>query len=141
MALLVAVGLVLGTFPVYGLPTLLCAAAAVLLRLNAAGLQLVNQLSTPLQLALLLPLARIGWRISLAPHAPWPLALFGGRSSHQRMAPGLRTRGRRAVSHPAFRSAPHPAPQRAWKTAAAAPAQTPRPRRQAQPTHRLDAAR
>jgi hypothetical protein len=60
IALIVAVGLVLGTFPVYGVPTILCAAAALVLRLNAPALQLMNQIATPVQLALLLPFSRIG---------------------------------------------------------------------------------
>ena len=59
-ALLVSVGLVLGVFPVMGVPTVLCLLAAFGLRLNAAALQLVNNISSPLQLALLLPLARAG---------------------------------------------------------------------------------
>jgi hypothetical protein len=60
VALIVAVGLVLGTFPVYGVPTILCAAAALVLRLNAAALQLMNQIATPVQFALLMPFSRIG---------------------------------------------------------------------------------
>ena len=67
MALMLAVGLVLGTFPVYGCPTVLCALAALALRLNVPALQLVNQLSTPLQIALLVPLARVGACIIGAP--------------------------------------------------------------------------
>ena len=63
MAITLAVGLVLGTFPVYGCPTVLCLLAALVLRLNAPALQLVNQLSSPLQLALLVPFARMGERI------------------------------------------------------------------------------
>ena len=63
IAIILAVGLVLGTFPVYGCPTALCLLAAVVLRLNAPALQLVNQLSSPLQLALLVPFARLGERI------------------------------------------------------------------------------
>jgi len=74
-ALVVALGLVLGTFPVYGCPTLLCLAAALALRLNAAALQVVNQLSSPLQIALLVPLVRVGWRLSLSASAPIPLKL------------------------------------------------------------------
>ena len=50
--LVLAVGFVLGTFPVYGIPTLLCVAAARALRLNPAALLAVNQLATPIQLAL-----------------------------------------------------------------------------------------
>ena len=63
VAIVLAVGLVLGTFPVYGCPTVLCLLAAIALRLNAPALQLVNQLSSPLQLALLIPFARLGERI------------------------------------------------------------------------------
>jgi hypothetical protein len=60
IALIVAVGLVLGAFPVYGCPTILCGLAAIALRLNLPALQLVNQMATPVQIALLVPLARIG---------------------------------------------------------------------------------
>ena len=60
LALLLTVGLVLGVFPVMGCPTILCLLAALGLRLNLAALQLLNNMSTPLQLALLLPLARAG---------------------------------------------------------------------------------
>lgn len=60
VALLLAVGLVLGTFPIYGCPTILCALAALYLRLNVPALQLVNQLTSPLQIALWVPLARVG---------------------------------------------------------------------------------
>ena len=60
IALIVAVGLVLGAFPVYGCPTILCGLAAVALRLNLPALQLVSQISTPVQIALLLPFARTG---------------------------------------------------------------------------------
>lgn len=63
VASILAVGLVLGVFPVYGCPTVLCGLAAVILRLNLPALQLVNQLSTPLQFALLIPFGRLGARI------------------------------------------------------------------------------
>jgi uncharacterized protein (DUF2062 family) len=67
LALSIALGVVLGVFPVYGCPTLLCAAAAVILRLNPPAVQLVNYLATPLQLALLIPLNRLGSRLFHAP--------------------------------------------------------------------------
>jgi uncharacterized protein (DUF2062 family) len=63
IAIILAVGLVLGIFPVYGCPTVLCLLAALVFRLNAPALQLVNQLSSPLQLTMLIPLARLGERI------------------------------------------------------------------------------
>ncbi len=69
IAIILAVGLVLGTFPVYGCPTVLCLAAAMVLRLNPAALQLVNQLSSPVQLALLVPFAKLGERVLGSPAA------------------------------------------------------------------------
>jgi uncharacterized protein (DUF2062 family) len=64
IAMIFVLGLVLGVFPVFGLPTLLCAAVAVTFRLNLAAIQLVNQVSAPLQYALLLPLGRAGAHIT-----------------------------------------------------------------------------
>ena len=69
IAILLAVGFVLGTFPVYGCPTVFCFLAALALRVNAPALQLVNQLVSPLQLALLIPFARTGERVLGAPLA------------------------------------------------------------------------
>jgi hypothetical protein len=62
-ALLLSVGLVLGVFPIMGFPTVLCLLAAFGLRLNLVALQLLNNVSSPLQLALLLPLARAGTKL------------------------------------------------------------------------------
>jgi uncharacterized protein (DUF2062 family) len=56
----IAVGSVLGVFPVFGCPTLLCSAAAVALRLNLPAIQTVNYLVYPLQIALLAPFAQLG---------------------------------------------------------------------------------
>jgi uncharacterized protein (DUF2062 family) len=69
VAMILVVGVVLGIFPVYGGPTILCFLAAAALRVNPAALQLVNQLATPLQLASVLPLARLGERILGSPTA------------------------------------------------------------------------
>lgn len=63
LAIILAVGLVLGTFPIYGGPTVLCLLAVLVFRLNAPALHLVNQLVCPLQLLLLIPFARLGARI------------------------------------------------------------------------------
>jgi uncharacterized protein (DUF2062 family) len=60
LVLSVGLALVLGIFPVYGCPTLLCAAAAIILRLNLPAMQLVNVLTSPLQIALLIPFHRLG---------------------------------------------------------------------------------
>jgi uncharacterized protein (DUF2062 family) len=60
VALVLAVGLVLGVFPLMGFPTVLLLLAAAVLRVNPALLQLLNHVSSPLQFALLVPLARAG---------------------------------------------------------------------------------
>ena len=67
-ALLIAVGFVLGVFPMMGVPTVLCLLAAFVFRMNAPALQLLNNISSPLQIALLLPLERAGaWLCGSAP--------------------------------------------------------------------------
>jgi len=76
LALILAVGLVLGTFPVYGCPTLLCVLASVVLRVNFPALQVVNQLCLPLQIAMLVPLARLGSRI-IAPSSGFATTIAG----------------------------------------------------------------
>jgi uncharacterized protein (DUF2062 family) len=73
IALSIALGAVLGIFPVLGSTTILCAAAAVVLRLNLPAIQLVNYLIYPVQLILFLPLLHAGSRIMRA--APIALSL------------------------------------------------------------------
>src|SRR5579862_8497564 len=67
IALSVALGLTLGIIPILGVTTVLCAAAAIWLRLNQPVIQLVNWLVYPLQLALVLVFIRIGEWITHAP--------------------------------------------------------------------------
>lgn len=55
IALSIAWGIMIGIFPVVGATTLLCALAAVILRLNPAIIQLANWLAYPLQLLLIAP--------------------------------------------------------------------------------------
>jgi uncharacterized protein (DUF2062 family) len=81
LALSVGLALVLGVFPVYGCPTLLCAVAAIILRLNLPAMQLVNLVTSPLQLALLIPFHRLGQLLlpeAGAAHAHAPGAFFAG---------------------------------------------------------------
>jgi hypothetical protein len=59
-ALLLVIGLVLGVFPMVGVPTVLCLVAAFRFRLNLGVLQLINSVSSPVQLILLVPLERVG---------------------------------------------------------------------------------
>jgi len=63
VALPIAVGFVLGTFPVLGVASILCAVVALVFRQNLPAIQIVGQAATPVQYALLLPLARIGARV------------------------------------------------------------------------------
>ena len=102
VALIVAVGLVLGTFPVYGCPTILCAAAAFALRLNPTVLQLVNQIATPAQLALL-PFVRSGTWCSRR-HWRHRRACYCGMALH---AWSYGRGGLRASSHSAKRTPDH----------------------------------
>jgi len=76
VAIILAVGLVLGTFPVYGCPTVFCLLAALVFRLNTPALQLVNQLVSPLQLALLIPFVKVGETIVGTPAATSGNILF-----------------------------------------------------------------
>ena len=75
LALSVALGFVLGICPLFGVPTVLCGIAAVVLRLNFPALQLVNYLVYPLQLLLLWPFARLGKLLFGAAPGFWVLAL------------------------------------------------------------------
>lgn len=60
IALSLAFGIVLGVCPVLGSTTILCAAAAVIFRLNLPAIQLVNWLIYPLQLIFLVPFIHLG---------------------------------------------------------------------------------
>jgi len=70
IALSIALGAMLGIFPAPGWTTILCAIAALVLRLNLPAIQLVNYLLYPLQIALLLPFFRLGEKLFNAPHLP-----------------------------------------------------------------------
>jgi uncharacterized protein (DUF2062 family) len=67
IALTLALGCVISVFPILGSTTLLCALAALWLRLNQPLIQLVNYLMYPMQLLLLIPLYRAGEWLG-APH-------------------------------------------------------------------------
>lgn len=74
LALSLAFGLGLGIFPVLGIPTILCTAAAMSLRLNLPAIQLVNYLAAPLQLALIIPFVRVGEHLLGVPAQPLTIA-------------------------------------------------------------------
>ena len=66
----VALGLGLSLFPMLGVTTLLCFVAALLFRLNQPAMQTVNYAAYPLQIALLIPLVRLGEKLFGAPRMP-----------------------------------------------------------------------
>lgn len=70
IALTVALGLVLGVFPILGSSTLLCAIAGLALRLNQPIIQAVNYVVYPAQLVLLIPFYRAGEDLFHQPHVP-----------------------------------------------------------------------
>jgi uncharacterized protein (DUF2062 family) len=70
LALSLALGAVLGVFPAIGWTTMLCAIAAFALGLNLPAIQIVNYFMYPLQIALLIPLFRLGEKLFGAPHLP-----------------------------------------------------------------------
>lgn len=70
----IAVGGVIGLFPVLGTTTMICFGLAWVLRLNIAAMQIPNLLVYPVQLALIVPFIRFGERLFHAPPAPLSLA-------------------------------------------------------------------
>ena len=76
IALTIALGFVLGTFPILGSTTLLCGIAALVFRLNQPIIQLVNYVTYPLQLALLIPFYRAGETLFGKAHIPLSIPLL-----------------------------------------------------------------
>jgi len=60
LALSIALGLVIGTFPVLGIATILSMLTALTLRLNMPVIQLANYFAYPLQIVLLVPYYNLG---------------------------------------------------------------------------------
>jgi uncharacterized protein (DUF2062 family) len=67
ISLSLAFGVAAGLFPVIGATTFMGLAMGVVLRLNQPALQLANWLAYPLQLAMIIPLVRLGEWLSGAP--------------------------------------------------------------------------
>ena len=70
VALTLALGAVLGIFPILGATTLLCGVVGVWLRLNQPIIQLVNYLVYPAQILLLIPFYRAGEKLFGAEPVP-----------------------------------------------------------------------
>jgi hypothetical protein len=66
LALTLALGFVLGCIPLVGVPTGLCVVLAFVFRLNQPAIQAANYLAIPFQLALALPLLRLGAKLAPA---------------------------------------------------------------------------
>jgi hypothetical protein len=70
LALTLSLGFAVGCIPVVGLPTGLCAVIALAFGLNQPAIQAANYLAMPFQVALVVPLVRLGAK--LIPHASQP---------------------------------------------------------------------
>ncbi|MGA9668471.1 MAG: DUF2062 domain-containing protein [Terracidiphilus sp.] len=68
LALTLALGFAIGCVPVVGIPTLICAALAIALRLNLPAIQAANYAAMPFQLLLIVPFVRLGgWLFDVGP--------------------------------------------------------------------------
>ena len=76
IALTIALGLVLGIFPILGSTMILCGMAAISFRLNQPIIQLVNYFAYPVQLALVIPFYRAGETLFGKPHIPLSISLL-----------------------------------------------------------------
>lgn len=82
LALSIAVGIAVGVFPIFGLTTLLCTFAAIVFRLNLSAVQTANYAMYPLQLALMLPLARLGEKVFHSRAIPFSLLKLSAMLQH-----------------------------------------------------------
>lgn len=76
IALTIALGLMLGIFPILGATTLLCGIAAASLRLNQPIIQLVNYVVYPVQLITIIPFYRAGETLFGRPHLPLSIPML-----------------------------------------------------------------
>lgn len=77
LALTLALGFAIGCIPVVGIPTLLCAALALALRLNLPAIQAANYVAMPLQIILIIPFVRLGgWMFATEAQQPLPVGSF-----------------------------------------------------------------
>jgi uncharacterized protein (DUF2062 family) len=73
IALTLAIGLILGLFPIFGTTSALCVLAALWLKLNQPIIQLVNWFAAPLQLPGIYLFVRIGERLTRSPPVQFSL--------------------------------------------------------------------
>jgi uncharacterized protein (DUF2062 family) len=67
LALCVAIAVVIGNVPILGISSILCAAIALVFRLNLPAIQLVQAAMAPTQILLIVPFIRLGEWIVQAP--------------------------------------------------------------------------
>jgi len=79
LAFTLSVGFVLGCIPVIGVPTGLCVLVALVLRLNQPAIQAANYAAMPFQVALIVPLAHLGAK--LTPRSLQPALNLSGLAS------------------------------------------------------------
>lgn len=77
LSLSIALGTVIGMFPVLGATTLICAAVAMVLRLNQPAIQLFNYLVYPLQILLVIPFMSLGAFIFQGDPPPFSIQELG----------------------------------------------------------------
>ena len=70
LALCVAIGVVVGNIPILGVSTIICAAIALVFRLNLPAMQLVQAAMAPTQILLIIPFVRLGEFLVHAPQEP-----------------------------------------------------------------------
>jgi len=76
LALCVALGIVIGNIPILGVSTLICAAIALVFRLNLPAIQIVQAAMAPTQILLIIPFVRLGEWILRVP--PQPVSIKEG---------------------------------------------------------------
>lgn len=86
LALCVALGVTLGTFPMLGSTTLLCTVVALALRLNIPAIQLINYFIYPFQLALFIPFIRAGEMLFGIEPIPLDLGMIFSMLQHDPLA-------------------------------------------------------
>ncbi|MGV7220923.1 MAG: DUF2062 domain-containing protein [Nitrospinales bacterium] len=64
LAIVLALGVTLSVFPIFGTTTILCTTAALMFRLNLPAIQIANYLAFPIQLALFFLFVEIGEQIT-----------------------------------------------------------------------------
>jgi uncharacterized protein (DUF2062 family) len=82
LSLAVALGFVLGLFPILGTTTLLCVAIAAALRLNQVAAQVGNGFSTLFFVVLLIPFVRFGELLTGAERFPLAVGEIGRVAEH-----------------------------------------------------------